>query len=335
MNELILKLAQKDGISDILIQSGLPIAVRINGSIEKLDNQIVKKELVNKLIKERLDTVQYKKFNEEGSFDCGFSLKGKRFRANFFKSLNGSNIALRVIDETVREFSDINFPPVIEETLLNRSGLILVTGPTGSGKSTSIAAMLDLINQNQQKNIITIEDPIEYIHQPKLSAISQREVGDHTISFASALRAALREDPDVILVGELRDLETVSLALTAAETGHLVMATLHTSGAANTINRIIDVFPAEQQNQIRAQIATSLNIAVTQRLIKKMDGDGRVAAFEVMVCNPAIQNLIREGKIFQIPNLMQTSSGDGMQQMQQSIDALKADGVINYDEESS
>ena len=335
MNELILKLAQKDGISDILIQSGLPIALRINGSIEKLDSQIAKKDLINKLIKERLNTAQYKIFNEEGSFDCGFTLKNKRFRANFFKSLNGSNIALRVIDETVREFNDINFPPVIEETLLNRSGLILVTGPTGSGKTTSIAAMLDLINQNQQKNIITIEDPIEYIHHPKQSAISQREVGEHTISFASALRAALREDPDVILVGELRDLETVSLALTAAETGHLVMATLHTSGAANTINRIIDVFPAEQQNQIRSQIATSLNIAVTQRLIKRLDGDGRVAAFEVMVCNAAIQNLIREGKIFQIPNLMQTSSGEGMVQMQQSVDALKADGVINYDEESS
>ena len=335
MNELILKLAQKDGISDILIQSGLPIALRINGSIEKLDSQIAKKDLINKLIKERLNTAQFKIFNEEGSFDCGFTLKNKRFRANFFKSLNGSNIALRVIDETVREFNDINFPPVIEETLLNRSGLILVTGPTGSGKTTSIAAMLDLINQNQQKNIITIEDPIEYIHHPKQSAISQREVGEHTISFASALRAALREDPDVILVGELRDLETVSLALTAAETGHLVMATLHTSGAANTINRIIDVFPAEQQNQIRSQIATSLNIAVTQRLIKRLDGDGRVAAFEVMVCNTAIQNLIREGKIFQIPNLMQTSSGEGMVQMQQSVDALKADGVINYDEESS
>ena len=194
--------------------------------------------------------------------------------------------------------------------------------------------MLDLINQNQQKNIITIEDPIEIIHQPKQSIISQREVGAHTVSFSSALKAALREDPDVILVGELRDLETVSLALTAAETGHLVMATLHTSGASNTINRIIDVFPAAQQNQIRAQIATSLNIAITQRLIKRLDGHGRVPAFEVMVCNHAVQNLIRESKIFQIPNVLQTSSGEGMVQMQQSLDALKEDGIISYDEES-
>ena len=334
MNEILLKLTEKEGISDIIVQSGLPIAVRIDGRVEKIDEKIIKKDAINKFIKDHLGASQLKIFNEEGSYDCSFSIKNKRFRANFYRSLNGVNMALRVLDETVKDFTDINFPPVVEEVLLNRSGLILVTGPTGSGKSTSIAAMLDLINQNQQKNIITIEDPIEYIHQPKQSIISQREVGEHTISFASALRAALREDPDVILVGELRDLETISLALTAAETGHLVMATLHTSGAANTINRIVDVFPGEQQNQVRSQIATSLNIAITQRLIKKLDGNGRVPAFEVMVCNNAIQNLIREGKIFQIPNILQTSSGEGMVQMQQSLDALKADGIIGYDEES-
>jgi twitching motility protein PilT len=227
---------------------------------------------------------------------------------------------------------NLNLPPVLGDVVNVHNGLVLITGPTGSGKSTSLAAMIDRINNTRQANIITVEDPIEYIHTPKQSIISQREIGDNANSFASALRVALREDPDVILVGELRDLETISLALTAAETGHLVFGTLHTSGAPNTINRIIDVFPAEQQGQVRAQISTSLRLVMTQRLLKKADGSGRIGAFEVMIANTAVQNLIREGKIFQIPTVMQTGMSDGMVQLEKSIQSLVDSGVVNIDD---
>jgi twitching motility protein PilT len=211
-------------------------------------------------------------------------------------------------------------------------GLVLVTGPTGSGKSTTLAAIINQINESRQANIITIEDPVEFIHQDKKSIISQREVGKQTKSFATALKGALREDPDVILVGELRDLETISMALTAAETGHLVFGTLHTSGAPNTINRIIDVFPSEQQAQIQAQLAESLKMVVTQKLFKTKNGEGRVGAFEIMVCNAPIRNLIREKKIHQIPSIMQTSQRDGMMTMEKSIEQLIAGGQIDASE---
>ena len=246
--------------------------------------------------------------------------------------MNGKNIVLRKIESVIPNYDSLNFPSIVDDVIKNHNGLILVTGPTGCGKSTSLAAMIDRINETRQANIITIEDPIEYIHQPKQSIISQREIGNHATTFASALRASLREDPDVILVGELRDLETISLALTAAETGHLVFGTVHTSGAPNTIHRIVDVFPSSQQNQIRAQIATSLKLVMTQRLIKKADNSGRVAAFEIMVSNVAIQNLIRENKIHQIPSAMQTGIADGMIQMNKSIEQLLTAGVINYED---
>ena len=332
MKNLIYKLSQEEGLSDIHIQMGLPLAKRINGSIVKDESNILTKVQISKFVKDSLNAELQNILKTEKSVDVALEINKSRFRANFFESLNGLNIALRLIESEIREFSDIDFPPVVEDMLNLRNGLVLVTGPTGSGKSTTLASMINAVNQTRQENIIIIEDPIEYIHQPKECIISQRELGPHTTSFSSALRAALREDPDVIMVGELRDLETISLALTAAETGHLVFATLHTSGAPNTINRIIDVFPGDQQGQIRAQLATSLKMVMTQRLIKKADGSGRVPAFEIMICNTAVQNLIRENKIFQINTAMQTGVSVGMVEMEKSIQALIDAGLVNHED---
>ena len=252
-----------------------------------------------------------------------------RFRANFYKTLKGSAAVLRRVETTIPQMDNLNLPPILYELIDAHKGLVLVTGPTGSGKSTTLAAIINQINETRSSNIITIEDPVEFIHTDKKSIISQREVGKQTESFAKALKGALREDPDVILVGELRDLETIGMALTAAETGHLVFGTLHTSGAPNTINRIIDVFPPEQQGQIRAQIAESLKMVITQKLYKKKDGSGRIAAFEVMVCTSPIKNLIRESKIHQIPSVMQTAQREGMITMEKSIEGLVGTGVIS------
>jgi|TARA_B100001964_G_scaffold56276_1_gene63551 twitching motility protein PilT len=332
MDDVIYKISQEKGLSDIHFQTGMPVALRINGSIIKQENNIVTKAQISKFISEHIKDSALEKLENEKNIDLAIQVKDIRFRANVFDSMNGRNIVLRKIESVIPNYDSLNFPSVLGDVIQNRNGLILVTGPTGCGKSTSLAAMINRINESRQANIITIEDPIEYIHQPKQSIISQREVGNHATTFASALRASLREDPDVILVGELRDLETVALALTAAETGHLVFGTVHTSGAPNTIHRIVDVFPPSQQDQIRAQIATCIKLVMTQRLIKKADDSGRVAAFEIMVSNVAVQNLIRENKIHQIPSAMQTGAGDGMLQMEKSIEQLLSAGVINYDE---
>lgn len=333
MKELIQNLAKRDGLSDIHIHSGLPIALRVNGNIEKIAEEVPQKKEIDEFIKSILKPSQLEHYQKEMSFDCSFAIDKTRIRANIFESLHGPSLALRVLEDDIRDFHSVGFPPIIEQTIVNRNGLVLVTGPTGSGKSTSLAAMINYLNDTRPMNIITIEDPIEYIHNNKQAIISQREVGQHTTSFASALKAALREDPDAILVGELRDIETIQLALTAAETGHLVFGTLHTNGAPNTINRIIDVFPGDQRPQVRQQLATTLRMAITQRLIKKIDNNGRAPAFEVMVCNAAVQNLIREDKVFQIPTIMQTGTADGMVRMESFIDQLKADGTISYDEQ--
>lgn len=332
MDQTISQFVNNEGLSDIHIQSGSAISLRINGVIEKQNTELVTVENVLNFLKKNLSKDQFEEFNNKKNLDFALELNENRFRANAYLGYNGCNIVLRKIETKIPDINDLNLPPVVNQQINSDNGLILITGPTGSGKSTSLASIINYINVNKQKNIITIEDPIEFIHKADQSIISQREIGVHATSFANALRASLREDPDVILVGELRDLETTSLALTAAETGHLVLGTLHTSGAPNTIHRIIDMFPSEQQDQIRSQLGSSLKLVMTQKLIRKSDGSGRVGAFEVMVCNAAIKNLIRENKIHQVPTVMQTGLKDGMITMDKSIENLINDGLINFND---
>ena len=336
MLEKITQLANKEKkISDFHLREGSDIAYRILGDIVIEPNSKITDVDFSEIMKKNLEEEDIKKFNDKKELDTAVMLGDLRFRANFYKTLNGTGAVLRRVETKAPLMDDLNLPPILYELLDTHKGLVLVTGPTGSGKSTTLAAIINQINESRQSNIITIEDPVEFVHHDRKSIISQREVGKQTKSFSNALKAALREDPDVILVGELRDLETIGLALTAAETGHLVFGTLHTSGAPNTINRIIDVFPPEQQNQIRAQIAESLKMVVTQKLFKKKDGSGRIGAFEVMVCNAPIKNLIREAKIHQIPTVMQTAQREGMIQMEKSIEDLIASNQISNAEKNN
>ena len=316
-------------ISDFHIRSGWPLAFRQTGEIHKVPEVMVKAQDLQDLISTNCNEVEMKRFNDTHELDSSVTLSGLRFRANFYKTINGPAAVLRRVESVIPEMGQFDLPPVLYDIIDMHKGLVLVTGPTGSGKSTTLAAIVNEINKSRTANIITVEDPVEFIHKDLKSIVSHREVGKQTQTFASALKAALREDPDVILVGEMRDLETVSLALTAAETGHLVFGTLHTSGAPSTINRIIDVFPPEQQAQIRAQISTSLKMVVTQRLLKTKDGQGRCGAFEVMKCTPPIQNLIREAKIHQIPSIMQTAVKEGMITMTKSLEELVKAGKID------
>jgi twitching motility protein PilT len=316
-------------ISDFHLRGGSNIACRIMGDIVIENNSKIENKDIDDLLKNNCSEEEIKIFETKKELDCAIILGNLRFRANFYKTLNGSAAVLRRVETKIPLMDSLGLPPVLFELIDAHKGLVLVTGPTGSGKSTTLAAIINQINESRQANIITIEDPVEFIHKDKKSIVSQREVGKQTESFAKALKGALREDPDVILVGELRDLETIGMALTAAETGHLVFATLHTSGAPNTINRLIDVFPPEQQTQIKAQISESLKMVVTQKLFKKKDGSGRIAAFEVMVCNTAVKNLIREGKVHQIPGVMQTGQRDRMITMEKSIEGLIASKIIS------
>ena len=316
-------------ISDFHIRSGWPLAYRQTGEIHKIPEVQVKAQDLQDLISTNCNEVEMKRFQDTHELDSSVTLSGLRFRANFYKTIHGPAAVLRRVESVIPTMDQFDLPPVLYDIIDMHKGLVLVTGPTGSGKSTTLAAIVNEINKTRTANIITVEDPVEFIHKDLKSIVSHREVGKQTQSFASALKAALREDPDVILVGEMRDLETVSLALTAAETGHLVFGTLHTSGAPSTINRIIDVFPPEQQAQISAQISTSLKMVVTQRLLKTKDGQGRCGAFEVMKCTAPIQNLIRESKIHQIPSIMQTAVKDGMITMTKSLEELVKAGKID------
>ena len=316
-------------ISDFHIRSGSPLAYRQTGEIVKVKEVIVKAQDLKDLLSMNCNEEELQRFEKTHELDTAVTLSGLRFRANFYKTIAGPACVCRRVESKIPSMDQFSLPQSLYDIVDFHKGLVLVTGPTGSGKSTTLAAIVNEINKTRTANIITVEDPVEFIHTDDQSIVSHREVGKQTQSFAAALKAALREDPDVILVGEMRDLETVSLALTAAETGHLVFGTLHTSGAPSTINRIIDVFPPEQQEQIRAQISTSLKMVVTQRLLKTKDGQGRVGAFEIMKCTAPIQNLIREAKIHQIPSIMQTAVKDGMITMTKSLEELVKAGKID------
>jgi twitching motility protein PilT len=319
--------------SDLHLSAGEPPHVRIHGEMRKFETPVLGREEIHNMIYDILSDQQRKIYEEQLEIDFSFSLgEYGRFRVNVFKQNRGDAAVFRTIPGTIPTFESLGLPKVLIDLCRLEKGLVLVTGPTGSGKSTTLAAMVDLINTRLKGHIITIEDPIEFVHSSKSCLINQRELGPHTHTFANALRSALREDPDVMLIGEMRDLETISLALTAAETGHLVLGTLHTSGAPKTIDRIVDVFPGAQQNQVRSMLSESIQAIITQALFKHRDGKGRVAAFEIMTASPAVRNLIRENKIAQIPSAMQTSRQLGMQTMEASVKELLARNLVTQEE---
>lgn len=325
----LLSYAIDSGASDLHLSVGSIPMVRINGTMEALNMEVLKQGDMESILPQVLDDQQLKKFEENKEIDFSASLAGKsRFRVNFFNQIKGLAGVFRTIPEVVKDFDDLGIPPVLKELALLDRGLVLLTGPTGSGKSTTLAAMVDHINTQRKCHIITIEDPVEYYHHTKESLINQRELGANTHSFANAMRSALREDPDVILVGEMRDLETISLALTAAETGHLVLSTLHTSSAVKTIDRIIDIFPSSQKGQIRSMLSESLEAVIAQKLLKHKNGKSRVPACEVMIANTAIRNLIREDRIYQIPSIIQAGGVDGMQSLDQDLQRLLSNSSI-------
>ncbi|MEO0227852.1 MAG: type IV pilus twitching motility protein PilT [candidate division WOR-3 bacterium] len=326
----LLKYTINSNASDLHLSAGSPIMMRVYGSMKKLNESEVSAEVIRELIFDIIDEEQKTSLEKEKEIDFSLHIPEiGRFRVNIFHQRQGLGAVFRVIPEKIPNMKDIGLPGVIQELIDLDYGLILVTGPTGSGKSTTLASMIDYINTNKDGHIITIEDPIEFIHTSKNCIVNQREVGSNTHSFSQALRSALREDPDYILVGEMRDLETISLALTAAETGHLVFATLHTSSAAKTVTRIIDVFPTDQQDRIRVQLSESLQGVIAQRLYPRKDAPGRVAAFEILIATQAVRNLIREQKVYQIESVIQTGKQFGMQDMEQSKRKLVSEGKLS------
>jgi twitching motility protein PilT len=331
----LLAFAVEQGASDCHVSAGEPPMLRIDGDLKKLDYSPLTPEEVHTLVYDMMSDHHRKTFEEKRECDFSFEMgEIARFRVNVFTQRKGEAAVFRIIPSKIMALDQLVMPRVVKELCIREKGLILVTGPTGSGKSTTLAAMIDFINSIYEGHIITIEDPIEFVYESNKSLINQRELGTHTQTFTNALRAALREDPDVILVGEMRDQETIQLALTAAETGHLVLSTIHTSSAPDTVNRIIDVFPSTQQAQIRTQFAESIQAVITQTLLKKKAG-GRLAAVEILTGTTAVRNLIREGKIHQLTGTMQVSQKDGMQTMDMALLDLVARGLVTPEEAQS
>ena len=332
----LLALSVNNQASDLHLSAGLPPLLRIHGDIARMDAPALDHAAVLALVHRTMNENQRQLFAQHMDLDYSFEIAGlARFRVNAFNHLRGAGAVFRTIPSQILTLEALKTPRIFADLALKPRGLVLVTGPTGSGKSTTLAAMVNHRNEHEKGHILTVEDPIEFVHESRMSLINQREVGAHTQSFASALRAALREDPDVILVGEMRDLETIRLAMTAAETGHLVLGTLHTSSAAKTIDRIIDVFPGDEKEMIRAMLSESLQAVISQTLCKTSDGQGRVAAFEIMLGSNAIRNLIREGKVAQMYSTMQTGSNVGMQTLDQSLSDLVKRNIISSAEARS
>ena len=327
--DALFNMMNEQGASDLHLSTGNPPIFRQRGEMVRLNFKALGHDELKTILYEILSEKQKAHFEETKDLDFAYEVPGlARFRGNIMMQYRGIAAVFRIIPAKILSADELGLPEGVRRMTNFKKGMVLVTGPTGSGKSTTLAGMIDLINSTRKEHILTFEDPLEFIHENKMSLMNQRQIGQHTESFASALRAALREDPDVILVGEMRDLTTIQLAMSAAETGHLVFGTLHTSTAAKTVDRIIDVFPTDQQEQVRAMLSESLKGVICQQLLKTAEGTGRVAALEIMLGTPAIANLIREGKTFQIPSIMQTARKDGMQLMDQHLlDLLKTKKV--------